>query len=193
MGQLLWINISDKPHTFYKCCMNENCQLSIKEYLCWVSFWSFTFLWEETKFNATFILSRRYTLRSTIFFAVTKGVTSFHSFVRRQFLLDKYEICSLSEQILLFNPAFEIAWNLDRMRDMMSWSLVFFLPQSLLRKCQCDCSFYTPLYSSFNSLSKCIHDVHQWLLYWWDRYFKVSDCTRFEWNTLVTTQQPSID
>ena len=26
------------------------------------------------------------------FFAVIKGVTSFHSFVQRQFLLDKYEI-----------------------------------------------------------------------------------------------------
>jgi len=72
--------------------MNENCQLSIKEYLCWVSFWSVTFPWEETEFNATFILSRRYTLRGTIFFAVAKGVTSFHSFVPRQFLLDKYEI-----------------------------------------------------------------------------------------------------
>ena len=35
---------------------------------------------------------RRYTLRGTIFFAVAKGVTSFHSFVQRQFLLDKYEI-----------------------------------------------------------------------------------------------------
>ena len=34
---------------------------------------------------------RRYTLRGTIFFAVAKGVTSFHSFLR-QFLLDKYEI-----------------------------------------------------------------------------------------------------
>ena len=26
------------------------------------------------------------------FFAIAKGVTSFHSFVRRQFSLDKYEI-----------------------------------------------------------------------------------------------------
>ena len=92
--------------------MNENCQLSIKEYLCWVSFWSVTFPWEETEFNATVILSRRYTVRGTIFFAVAKGVTSFHSFVLRQFSLDKYEIFSLSEQILLFNLAFEIAWNL---------------------------------------------------------------------------------
>ena len=72
--------------------MNENCQLSIKEYLCWVSFWSVTFRWEETELKATFILSRWYTLRGTIFFAVMKGVTSFHSFVQRQFLLDKYEI-----------------------------------------------------------------------------------------------------
>ena len=111
MGQSLWINISDKPQTFYKCRMNKNCPLSIKEYLCWVSFWSVTFSWEETEFNATFILSSRYTLRATIFFAVAKGVTSFHSFVPRQFSLDKYEIFSLSEQILLFNPMFEIAWN----------------------------------------------------------------------------------
>ena len=72
--------------------MNENCQLSIKEYLSWVSFWSVTFPWEETEFNATFIFSRRYTLRGTIFFAVAKGVILFHSFVQRQFLLDKYEI-----------------------------------------------------------------------------------------------------
>ena len=72
--------------------MNENCQLSIKEYLCWVSFWSVTFSWEKTEFNATFILSHRYTLRGTNFFAVSKGVISFHSFIRRQFLLDKYEI-----------------------------------------------------------------------------------------------------
>ena len=58
-----------------------------------VSFWFVAFLWEETEFNAAFILSRQYTLHGTIFFfAVIKGVTSFHSFVQRQFLLDKYEI-----------------------------------------------------------------------------------------------------
>ena len=66
-------------------------KLSVK-YLWWVSFWSVTFPWEETEFNATFIFSRRYTLRGTIFFAVAKGVILFHSFVQRQFLLDKYEI-----------------------------------------------------------------------------------------------------
>ena len=67
MGQSLWI-ISDKPQTFYKCCMNENCQLTIKEYLCWVSFWFVIFPWKETEFNATFTLTHRYTLRGTIFF-----------------------------------------------------------------------------------------------------------------------------
>ena len=72
--------------------MNENCQLSIKEYLCRVLFCFVTFPWEETEFNATFILARWYTLHGTIFFTVAKGVTSFHNFVRRQFLLDKYEI-----------------------------------------------------------------------------------------------------
>ena len=92
MGQSLWINILDKPQTFSKCCMNENCQVTIKEYLCSVSFWFVTFPWEETEFNATFILMRRYTLRGTIFFTVAKGVTLLHSFVRCQFLLDKYEI-----------------------------------------------------------------------------------------------------
>ena len=71
----------------------------------------YTFPWEETEFNTTFILSRWYTLRGTIFFAVMKGVTSFHSFVQRQFLLDKYEILQKSDQILLFNPAFEMTWN----------------------------------------------------------------------------------
>ena len=92
MGQSLLINISDKPQKFYKFCMNENCQLSIKEYLCWVSFWFVTFPCEKTEFNASFILTRRYTLRGTIFFTVAKGVTSFHSFIWRQVLLGKYEI-----------------------------------------------------------------------------------------------------
>ena len=92
MGQSLWINISDKPQTFYKCCMNENCQLSIKEYLCWVSFWFVTFPWEETVFNATFILTSQYTLHGTFFVVVAKGVSSFHSFVPSQFLSDKYKI-----------------------------------------------------------------------------------------------------
>ena len=45
------------------------------------------------------------------FFAVTKGVTSFHSFAGASSHWTDMKFCSLSDQILLFNPAFEIAWN----------------------------------------------------------------------------------
>ena len=110
MGQSLWINISDKPQTFYKCCMNENCQLSNKEYLCWVSFWFVTFLWEETKFNATFILTHRCTLPGTIFSLSRKGPLHFTASSGANSYWTKLKFCSLSEQILLFNLAFEIAW-----------------------------------------------------------------------------------
>ena len=68
MGQSLWINISDMPQSFSKCCTNENCQQTMKEYLCWVSFSFVTFPWKETEFNATLILAHQYTLHGTIFF-----------------------------------------------------------------------------------------------------------------------------
>ena len=60
--------------------------------MCWLSFWFVAFPCKDTKFNATFIFMRRYTMWHLFFFFVVKGVTSFHSFVQCQFSLDKYEI-----------------------------------------------------------------------------------------------------
>ena len=137
MGQSLWINILDKPQTCYKCCMNENCQLSIKEYLSWVSFWLVTYPWEETEFNATFILTRRYALCGTTVFTVAKRGHFISQLCPAPILFGhiwnfaayQTRFCSLTRHLKWLGTC-------SRTRDMMSWSLVFFLPKSLLGKCQ---------------------------------------------------------
>ena len=88
------------------------CQLIIKEYLCWVSFWFVTFPWEKTKFNATFILTHQCTLCGTIFLLLLrKRSLHFTALSGTNSHWTNMKFCSLLEQILLFNPAFEIAWN----------------------------------------------------------------------------------
>ena len=136
MGQSLWINISDKLQTFYKYCMNENCQLSVKEYLCWVLFWFVTFPWEETEFNATFVLTRQYTLCVTIFLRCHERGHFISQLRLAQILIGQIwnfaacqiRFCSLTRHLKWLGAR-------SRTRDMTSWSLVFFLPQSLKRHC----------------------------------------------------------
>ena len=69
----IWMNTLDKAYTFCRCCINENCKETIIEHLSQVSFWLVTFLWDRTKFNATFILKRWYALCGTIFWPNCHG------------------------------------------------------------------------------------------------------------------------
>ena len=103
------MNISDKPQTFSKCCMNDNCQLTIKEYLCHFDLLPF----HGRRPNLMLLLSSCADTHpaAPFFVTVVKRVTSFYSFVPRQFSSDNMKFCSLSEQIFLFNPVLEMSLN----------------------------------------------------------------------------------
>ena len=115
--------------------MNENFQLNIKEYLCWVSFWFVIFPWEATEFNATFILMCWYTLCGTIFFRCRK---------RGHFISQLHPAPILIWQIWNFaayqtrfcSLTWHLKWlgTLSRTRDMTSWSLVLFSSAKFTQK-----------------------------------------------------------
>ena len=98
------------------------------------------------------------------------------------------KFCSLSDQILLFNRAFEIAWNSQQNeRQDISKFCLFFFHKVYLENVNkivhfiCCCIRHSVLFRTVFMI--CINDFCN------GGTIKVSDCVQFEQNTRVTTQQ----
>ena len=66
------------------------------------------------------------TYSAASFFSLSrKGSLHFTASASANSYWTNMKFCSLSEQILLFSPAFEIAWNLHKRYDILKFGLFF--------------------------------------------------------------------